>query len=126
MSSPLAAVTTQPSATDPAGRGLTRISPHVVERIAGYACQHATAVVTPQLDPTAPRSVAPRVRAEIDGRLARLSITVGVRYPEPVAAFAAGLRSAVTAEVERLCGLRVVGIDVEASPVNLRRRTRVL
>lgn len=113
------------AATEPAARGVTRVSPHVVERIAAYACHRAAAIVTPQLEPHAPRSVAPRARAEVNGRLARLSITAGVRYPAPVTAFAASIRAVVTADVERLCGLRVVGVDVEASPVNVQRRTRV-
>jgi hypothetical protein len=126
MSGAIAGMTQEPAAADPATRGVTRVSPHVVERIAAYACHRATAAVTPQLEPNAPRSVAPRARAEINGRLARLSVSVGVRYPAPVAAFAASVRSVVTTDVENLCGLRVVGIDVEAAPVNIRQRTRVL
>lgn len=125
-SAPTAGDARDAAASDPATRGMTRLSPHVVERIAAYACHRATALVTPQLDPHAPRSVAPRARAEVNGRLTRLSVFVGVAYPSPVGAFAASVRSVVTADVERLCGLRVVGIDVEAMPVNLRRRRRVL
>lgn len=111
---------------DPATRGFTRVSPHVVERIAAHACLRATAVATPSSSATVPRALAPRARAEINGKIARLAVTVGVEYPSPVAAFAAGVRAVVTADVERLCGLRVVGVDVEALPVDLRRRTRVL
>ncbi|WP_134323243.1 Asp23/Gls24 family envelope stress response protein [Cumulibacter soli] len=115
-----------PADADPAARGLTRISPNVVERIAAHACHRADGAITPQLHPAAPRGSAPRARAEINGKIARLTVTVGVQYPMPVAAFAATLRDVVAADVERLCGLHVVAIDVEAAPVNLRRRTRVL
>lgn len=126
MTGPLVRRPGEPALSDPAVRGITRISPHVVERIAAYACHRASAVVLPLVDTDAPRSGAPRARAEITGRLARLSVTVSVRYPSPLTAFAAGVRSVVTADVERLCGLRVVAVDVEAEPVNLQRRTRVL
>lgn len=110
---------------DPAMRGLTRVAPHVVERIAAFACHRATAVATPGSAAGVARTLTPRARAEINGKIARLAVTVGVEYPSPVAVFAAGVRAVVTADVERLCGLRVVGVDVEALPVDLRRRTRV-
>ena len=126
MSASIADAVKDSSSTDPATRGVTRIAPHVVERIAAYACHRAAAIVSPQLELNAPRSIAPKARAEINGRVARLSVSVGVQYPSPVMAFAANVRSVVTEDVESLCGLRVVGIDVEASPVDLRRRTRVL
>lgn len=126
MNAPIAGTTQSRATVDPATRGLTRVSPHVVERIAAYACHRAAAAVIPQLEPHAPRTVAPRARAEINGKLTRLSISVAVRYPSPITSFAASVRSVVTADVERLCGLRVVAIDVEASPVNVRRTTRVL
>lgn len=106
-------------------RGVTRISPHVVERIAGHACHRADGAVTPRTHPGAPQATAPRVRAEVTGRHARLSVSAGALYPASLTAFAAAVRTVVVDDVERLCGLRVVGVDVEALPVNLERRTRV-
>ncbi|WP_153505805.1 hypothetical protein [Cumulibacter manganitolerans] len=105
--------------------GFTRISPYVVERIAGHACHRAEGAVTPRTHAGAPQSTAPRVRAEVTGRHARLSVSTGALYPAPLTAFAAAVRAVVVDDVERLCGLRVVAVDVEALPVNLERRTRV-
>lgn len=110
---------------DPAARGITRVSPHVVERVAAYACHRADSVVTPRTDSDAPSATTPRARAEVSGRQARLSVSVGARYPASIAALAASVRRLVAEDVERLCGLSVVGVDVEAHPVNLARQRRV-
>lgn len=114
-----------PDAAPTPSRGITRISPHVVERIAAFACNRADLVVTPRTNEHAPRSVAPRARAEVNGRHARLSVSVGAQYPASMTALAASVRAVVTEDVERLCGLQVVGVDVDAQPVNLERKTRV-
>lgn len=110
---------------DASTRGITRVSPHVVERIAAFACNRADRVVTPRTHEQAPSSLIPRARAEINGRHARLSVTVGALYPSAMTVFAASVRQVVTEDVQRLCGLQVVGVDVEAQPVNLERKVRV-
>lgn len=110
---------------DPSGRGVTRVSPHVVERIAAYACNRASNVVTPRTDHDAPRSSAPRAHAEINGRHARLSLAVGTTYPSSLVAVATSVRAVVIEDVQRLCGLQVIAVDVDAQPVNLHRRSRV-
>lgn len=112
-------------ADDASARGITRLSPHVVERIAAFACNRAERVVTPRTHEHAPSSVIPRARADINGRHARLAVSVGAMYPTPMTSFAASVRQVVTEDVERLCGLEVVGVDVEAQPINLERKVRV-
>ncbi|WP_106847891.1 hypothetical protein [Blastococcus sp. Marseille-P5729] len=112
-------------ADDASARGITRVSPHVVERIAAFACHRADRAVTPRTHEHAPSSVIPRARADINGRHARLAVSVGALYPISMTTFARSVRQVVTDDVERLCGLQVVAVDVEAQPVNLERQARV-
>lgn len=118
-----------PSAADaplaePAARGVTRIAPSVVERIAAFTCTQVDGTLTRRATGDT-RAPVTRARAEVSGRQAHLSVTVGVRYARSVVTTASAIRQAVTAEVQRMCGLEVVGVDVEALPVNLSRRSRV-
>lgn len=122
---PSSAPTNETSRDDPAGRGLTRVAPHVVERIAAYACERVDGTITPRTAAKGSSAPTVRARADVSGPRAHLAITVGMSYAQPVAATAVDVRNAVRADVERLCGMRVVAVDVEALPVHTMRRSRV-
>ncbi|GAB3299535.1 Asp23/Gls24 family envelope stress response protein [Epidermidibacterium keratini] len=126
MTAPAMSSTTgEPVSSDPASRGLTRVSPHVVERIATHACASVPGTVTPRTAPPEVTAPPPRARADVSGRHAHLSVTVGMSYARPIANVATEVRRHVSADVERLCGMQVVGVDVEAVPIHTMRRSRV-
>lgn len=53
-----------------------------------------------------------RSSAEIDGHLAFVSLTLSVRYPEPVRRVAAAVREHVRERVGAMTGLTVVEVDI--------------
>lgn len=118
-----------PSATPPspdgATRGLTRIAPNVVERVAAYACRDVNGVlVRPALsEDTKVPSI--RARADVMGAAAHVTVWLPVEYPRPIINVAAAVRERIVADVHRLCGLRVEGIDIEALPINRAKISRV-
>lgn len=121
----MSSATGEPVPSDPASRGLTRVSPHVVERIASYACASVPGTVTPRTAPPEVTAPAPRARADVSGRHAHLTVTVGMSYARPVGTTAIEVRRQISSDVERLCGMDVVAVDVEAVPVHTMRRSRV-
>jgi uncharacterized alkaline shock family protein YloU len=124
------------------GRGWTRVSDGVIEKIAsqaafevepvgGRGAHRLLGVALPGMSlsgGSAPRGAAatarPRVTAHVDGHLARLSMSVGVHYPAPLRQVAVTVRARVVETVARLAALEVreVDIDVVALP---RDRTPV-
>lgn len=110
---------------DPSVRGVTRISPIVVERIAAYACNSVPGAVTRDQFAYLERVPPVKVRAEVMGSTTHLVVSVGVEWPAPIVRIAHAVRTHVAAEVERMCGLSIVGVDVRPVPVVVRRATRV-
>lgn len=110
---------------DPAQRGITRISPVAVERVAVHACRPVLGLLTRENHPTEERAPATRVRAEVMGNTAHLAVTVGVRYPAPLLPIAQEIRRVVSAEVQQMCGLEIIGVDVTPVPIVIRRTSRV-
>ncbi|GAC1328647.1 MAG: hypothetical protein NVSMB13_15870 [Mycobacteriales bacterium] len=122
-----------PTLADPADRGTTTVSDTVVAKLA--------AVVVIEVDRAsgAPRTVfgqalgaakddaAPRATATVDGQMARVKLSMAVRYPSSVADVCSTVRREVIARVARLTGLTVsqVDIDVPALVTSTPRPARV-
>jgi uncharacterized alkaline shock family protein YloU len=91
----------------------------VVEKIAAQAASEVDDVegVAPRLlgltRPGARHAPRPQVAARIDGRLARLTVSVGVRYPAPLRHVSDAVRRHVTETVGHLASLDVREVDVE-------------
>ena len=126
-SSPMGATESAPAAklSDPATRGLTRIAPSVVERVAAFACRSASHVLSQPATPEDPKIPSIRARADVMGSHVHLSVRLPVAYPRPIIEVSAAVRTEISRAVQHLCGLQVDGVDVEAIPVNLTRVTRV-
>lgn len=113
-----------PQPSDPGTRGLTRIAPNVVERVAAFACRKASGVLS---ESNADRSTIPPIRAQADvmGSHVHLAVRLPVEYPRPIVEVSASAREVVNEAVHRLCGLHVDTVDIEAVPINRTRRARV-
>lgn len=118
--------TTDPD-NEPDLRGVTRISPVVVEKIAQRAASEMPEIVTPDT-PITGGGVGPhvRARAEVRGGEARITLGLGVSYPARLIEVASAVRAEVSERVASLAGVRVVEVDVEVSPVLVDRRRRVV
>jgi hypothetical protein len=92
---PVAAPDTVP--VTPGGR--TTITPLVVERLASRAAFEVVAG-------------RPRAAARLDGRIARIELTVSLPYPAPVRDLARRVRSHVAATVDRLAGVDAREVDL--------------
>ncbi|PRZ43701.1 putative alkaline shock family protein YloU [Antricoccus suffuscus] len=114
-----------PTVVDPGTRGLTRIAPNVVERVAAFACRDADGVLSARSAPSASKMPPIRARADVMGSHVHLSVRVPVVYPRRIIEVSASVRAEISRAVQHLCGLHVDGVDVEAVPVNQTRVTRV-
>lgn len=115
----------QQTLADPSVRGVTRISPVVVERIAAHACNSVPGAVTRERFAYLDRVPPVKVRAEVMGSSTHLVVSVGVEWPAPIVRIAHAVKAQVATEVQRMCGLSIVGVDVRPVPIVVRRATRV-
>jgi uncharacterized alkaline shock family protein YloU len=109
-------------------RGLTDISPRVVERIAGRV-----AIELPDVFPPPRTGVArlvgtaralPPVTADLDDDTVALEIDVAMHYPVSLAAAGADLRATVARRVRELTGIRVERLEINIVAFVLRGRPR--
>lgn len=101
------------------GPGRTQIAPRVLERIAtqvltevgqtGGAARRLLGVRLGQDAAGAP----PQVRAQVDGHLATMQMTISVGYPAPVRQVTRQLRDRVTTRVGELTGLELRQLDID-------------
>jgi len=110
-----------PDLPEPASRGTTTVSSQVVSKLA--------VVVVSEVDRAAgaPRAVlgqnlgaakddaAARATATVDGQVARVKLSMAVRYPTSVRDVAATVRREVMARVQGLTGLSVAQVDIDVS-----------
>lgn len=106
-------------AVEVAGRGRTRIAERVVERIAARAVaeiDRATGaprhVFGVRLGPAGPGSRA-HVRADVDGGVATVRVSMAVRWPASVPAVTRQVRGHVTERLWALTGLRVEQVHID-------------
>lgn len=101
----------------PAARGRTTVSERAVATTAALVALDVAGAVAPPARFHRGREQA-RSRARVSGRLVRLHLSVGVRYPAPVRATTRAVREHVIREVGRLCDVdvREVDLDVVALP----------
>ena len=111
--------------SDPSTRGLTRIAPNVVERVAAFACRGADDVLARPETSHGPKIPSIRARADVMGSHVHISVRLPVAYPRPIVEVSTAVRAEIGRVVQHLCGLQVDGVDVEAIPVNQTRITRV-
>ncbi len=108
------------------GRGKTTVSDRVIEKIAsqaadeiafsgGPAARYPGAAVVRGLALGRGDHRRPRVDAKVDGHLARVSVTMSVRYPVPLRQVAVEVRTHVVKTVGALAGLEVREVDIEVS-----------
>jgi uncharacterized alkaline shock family protein YloU len=115
------------------GRGITTIAPSVAESVARRAATEVdgvSGVASSGLRRAFGVGPGSRVSASADvaGARTSLALSIGVRYPAPVAAVAARVRQHVRARVQELTGLAVDSIDITVAelPAPARTRRRVL
>ncbi len=111
--------------SDPAMRGLTRIAPNVVERVAAFACRGTEDVLFEPQTSSGPKFPSIRARADVMGSHVHISVRLPIAYPRQILEVSAAVRVEIGRAVQHLCGLQVDGVDVEAVPVNRARTTRV-
>ena len=99
-------------------RGVTTISPNVVEKIATRAAQEDPSVIgveqsgIRQLIPIGGGQPEPRAEAEVQREQATVELTIRVSYPEPVRQVAERVRRRVADRVEELTGLSVAQVNI--------------
>jgi uncharacterized alkaline shock family protein YloU len=115
-------------------RGVTIISPAVVEKIATRAASEVDGVgevAQSGLSRVLPWSIgsggqAARASAEVAAETATLDLTVNVLYPEPVATVTNQVRAHVTRRLSELCGLQATEVNIAVpalvTPAHGRRR----
>ncbi|MEW1952772.1 Asp23/Gls24 family envelope stress response protein [Terrabacter sp. NPDC080008] len=108
------------SLPDPAQRGRLDIAERVVERVAGIAACEVAGVrsVGSTLEGVVGRQY-PKVRAEVAGGHARLSLDIAVSWPVPLARTAAEVREHVGDRLAALLGLKVDAVDVTVATVSV-------
>ncbi len=97
-------------------RGVTEISPRVVERIAGKVAGDLPDVFPPPRTGVA-RLIGtaldlPQVTADVDDDTVALAIEVAMHYPVPVGAASADLRAIVARRVRALTGMKVTRVEI--------------
>ncbi len=119
-STPAGASTGDEARSDPAmaDRGVTTISPTVIEKIAGRAAAEVPGVTTAR--PSSLRRLIPLVDdgtadAAVGRERAAVDLTISVRYPAPVWQKADQVRTAVTERNESLTGLKVTRVNITIS-----------
>lgn len=117
-------VTGDQKAADGLGRnefGTISVEPRVVEKIAARV-----AADVPDAGGTASRGLGrnlpgghdssldslPRVRADVDGGIAALTVTMSVRWPASIAAVSDAVRAAVRESVHTVTGLQITDVDI--------------
>ncbi len=100
-------------------RGVTLISPTVVEKIAGRVASEVDGVggvVETGLSRLLPWSVgndsAARASAEVHAETVTVDLTVNVLYPQPVATVTNEVRTKVIERLSELCGLRATEVNI--------------
>ncbi|SMD25939.1 Asp23/Gls24 family envelope stress response protein [Kibdelosporangium aridum] len=106
----------EPAANVVVERGRTTIADRVVDRVTLHA-----AVEDPDV-------LSAKASARVTGVVTALDISVTLRYPVPVAATTARVRSHVIARVEELTGLSVSRVDISVAALesDTKPRRRVL
>jgi len=104
---------------DPRGRARLVIAPLVVERVVDGAARRVPGV---RAVPGRLGRDALRVEAKVLGRVASVSLDIGVGYPSPVRETCRQVRERVTAEVLRTTGIELTRLDVQVAAL-LRRRS---
>ncbi len=109
-------------------RGVTEISPRVVERIAGKVAGDLPDVFPPprtgmaRLIGAAPD--LPQVTADVADDTVALAIEVAMHYPVPVGAASADLRGIVARRVRALTGMKVTRVEINIVAFVPRARPR--
>ena len=115
------------SPADPGDRGDTVIEDRVLERIAAHAARDVSGVIATGTDADRPLARRlPKATAEVDGSRARVSLTIAVSWPHPLADVATAVRDHVRGVLAQMTGLQVDAVDVQVgqvvSPVRAPRR----
>lgn len=101
--------------------GTISVDPRVVEKIAARAAGDV-----PDAGGSASRGLGrslpgghdssldslPKVRADVDGSIATLSVTMSVRWPASIAGVSDAVRAAVREAVHTLTGLQITDVDI--------------
>jgi uncharacterized alkaline shock family protein YloU len=107
-------------------RVVQKVAAHAVHRVAaaGGAARRVLSVTVGELTETSDA----RVRADIDGDIATVTVTMGVRWPASITAVADQVRRRIREDVARITGIDVRRIDIEvvsmAVPPHDRARVR--
>lgn len=105
----------------PGDRGTLKIDAKVVERIAARTADrvdHAGGSTNRLLSLPGSRATKPKVTADIDGRLARLSLTMAVDYPAPIGAVTRTARARIISTVKQLTGIDVKEVNITISALS--------
>jgi uncharacterized alkaline shock family protein YloU len=118
-----------PATIDAAHRGTTTVATAAVERVAGWVAASTPGVSAAELTGIRGwlRSDDDTARAEVDtGDGLRVSVTIAVAYPEPIAEITSQVRQRISAALREQMGVSADRIDVTVTELRRTPPDRVV